>query len=156
MRHMNPRRRGIALIDVLIGGVILGIGMAVVMTSASRALAAQRDGEKQITAAWLADELLSMVLVEGPDVYPRLYDNAGAFDAPFEQYRYEVEIIDNGLGQPFTVIANVSWPGVGAQKSVVVQTEIALRRGDLSDTTREPIEPLDRDARYFDEEETDG
>ena len=49
----------------------------------------QSSGEKQLTASWLADELLSMVLVEGPDNYPKRNDTSGRFTAPFEGFSFE-------------------------------------------------------------------
>ncbi len=66
-RQLRKRcRRGVALMDAIVGGVMLGIGLAVILSLASRAMAMQANGAKQITAAWLADDLLAMVLVEGP------------------------------------------------------------------------------------------
>ena len=59
MPRRRPRR-GFALMDVIVGGVMLGIGLAVVLTLASRAIASQAQGERQMVAAWLLDELLAM------------------------------------------------------------------------------------------------
>jgi hypothetical protein len=142
--------------DVIIGGLILGIGMTVVLSASSRSLARQVDAEHQLVASWLADELLSMVLVEGPDVYPRLYDMAGSFEEPFERFDYELDIDDEGPWQPYRVIAVIRWPAGGGWHQVQVETSIAHRRGEpIEPELREPLEPLDRDARYFDEEEDD-
>ena len=51
-------RRGWALIDVIVGGVILGIGMAAVISIAERSLAMQQRSERELVAAQLLDGLL--------------------------------------------------------------------------------------------------
>jgi hypothetical protein len=144
------RRRGIALADAIIGGVMLGIGLSVVLSVASRSLAMQTDGEKRLTAAWLADELLTMVLVEGPDQYPLLYDTSGGFAPPFEDFTYEVDIDTPDRGMPYRVAAIVRW-GARSNDAIVVDTLIALRLGE-AEQLREPNEPVDRDARYYEDE----
>ena len=60
---VDKRRKGIALIDVIIGSVMLAVGLAVVISMSSRSLLRQSNAERQITASWLADELLTMALV---------------------------------------------------------------------------------------------
>ena len=146
-----PCRRGIALMDAIIGGVILGIGLSVVLSITTRSMATHTDGEKRIVASWLADELLGMVLVEGPDNYPLMYDTAGRFDTPFEQYTFEVDIEDLGRGVPYRVSAYVRWND-RTNDFVRVDTLIALKKGDEEDEIREPYEPVDRDARYYEDE----
>ena len=148
---MRPRR-GMALIDVIVGGLILAIGIAASMSLASRSLVAQRDGERVSTAAWLADELLAMVVVEGPVAFPQLHDIAGKFDEPFDQFTYEVEIEDQGDGEPFRVAAVVKW-GEGGH-NIRVETLVALRLGDPLQL-REPMEPVDRDLRWLEMQEED-
>jgi Tfp pilus assembly protein PilV len=148
-RPVPRRRRGIALFDAIIGGVILGIGLSVLLSITARSLAMQTAGEKRLTASWLADELLAMVLVEGPDRYPMLYDTAGAFGPPFEEFAYEVDITNLGRDAPYQVNAFVRWSD-RPRDQVQVETLIALRAGEF-EQLREPLEPVDRDARYYDD-----
>jgi hypothetical protein len=58
-------RRGWALIDVIIGGVILAIGLAAVISIAERSLAMQQRSERELLAAQLLDGLLNEVLSVG-------------------------------------------------------------------------------------------
>ena len=52
----SPRRRGFALVDVIIGGMLLSIGLAAIISMATRALKMQTDGEKMfILPAWPKD-----------------------------------------------------------------------------------------------------
>ncbi len=149
-QHRSPeRRRGVALLDVIIGSVMMGVGLAVVISLASRSLALQTDGEKRMVAGWLADELLNMVLVEGPMEYARQYDTTGRFYPPFEDFYYEVDIREAGVGQPFRVIAHVGWytsPRDGERVSI--ETFISERLGD-PDQPREPAERVDRERIHY-------
>jgi Tfp pilus assembly protein PilV len=155
-------RRGMVMLDVIVGGVILGIGIAVIMSLASRSLSAQTEGERRMQAAWLADELLNMVLVEGPKDYEKLYSTHGDFDVPFENFAYEVEIDDLDRGLLYDVTATVAWGDMESQRQrVVVQAYIAQRQyGDLEGAAleiveeRKPLSPLDRDERWYGEDET--
>ncbi|HRP63439.1 MAG TPA: hypothetical protein PK400_09120 [Phycisphaerales bacterium] len=147
-RRTAPNRRGMALLDVIVGTVMLGIGLAVVVSISSRSLAGQRDGEMRMVATWLADELLSMVLVEGPVDYRKLYDLNGSFYPPFEDYAFDITIEDIGIGQPFRVTAKVSWLTGRAVQSIEVQAYIAERGGDPFEP-RAPKEWLDREGRHY-------
>ena len=152
MSRSIASRRGIALIDVIIGTVMLGIGLAVVISLATRSLRAQTDGEKRLMASWLADEMLSMVVVEGPVNYPKLYDNSGQFEYPFEEFDYDLFIEDQGVAAPFRVTAIIRWDGARGREEIHVQTLISERGGD-PEQPRIPLEPVDRIGRWYDDEE---
>jgi len=143
------RHRGIALFDAIIGSMLLAVGLAVVISLTTRSLRTQSDGERQMTAAWLADEYLNMVLVEGPVDYPKLYDNSGYCEYPFEEFQYDVNIEDQGIHLPFRVTATIRWPGSSGERSVQVQTLISERGGDPNQP-RAPKEMVDRLARWDD------
>jgi len=151
--RLRAHRRGIALMDAIIGAVILGVGLAVVISISSRALARQTDGERRTTAAWLADELLNMVIVEGPVDYPKAYDLTGRFDAPFQDFYYELNLDDQGLGLPFRVTAFVRWEAGARWNEATVQTLIAVHGGDPIMDQRAPLEPVDREARWHPDEQ---
>jgi hypothetical protein len=144
-----------ALIDAVAGGLILAIGLSVVISMVSRSLKAHRDGEKQLVAAWLADEKLSMIVMEGPEVFPKLHDTSGRYGAPFEDYAYEVVFDSPGEFEPFAVTVLIDWGDGDMQDGhdqIAIDTIIARRFGDELQL-REPAEPIDREARYFPEEQ---
>ena len=147
----EPRRRGFALIDVIVGGVMLGIGIAALISVTARSIAQQTEGEKQLVAAWLADELLNMVLVAGPVQYPKIHDTIGTFEAPFEKFQFEVAIQEQGPRQPLRVIAYVRWEVMRGEHEIAVETLIAARLEE-EPTTRIPLDIIDREGRYFDDE----
>ena len=141
--------RGFALMDVIVGAAILGIGLAVVISMSSQSLARQVEAEKQITASWLADELLTMILVEGPDIYGKVHPSRGTCEPPFDDFTYEIELEDDGELLPVHAIATISWEAVGGKHSSAIETYIARRFGDP--VPRVPAEPVDREARYWEE-----
>lgn len=156
----NPKsgiqnRRGFALVDVILGGILLSIGLAAIISLATRALKAQTDGEKQMTAAWLCDELLSLVVVDGPVNYPRQHDTSGQFEYPFQDFAFDLEITSQGNGLPYAVTATVSWEAGRGRRNVQVQTLIAERKDD-PDELRTPEEPIDRDERWHPSEDEAG
>jgi hypothetical protein len=143
-----------ALIDVIVGGVLLAIGLSVVISLATRSLKTQTDGEKRLIASWLADELLTMVLVEGPVDYPKLYDNHGYCAYPFDEFEYDIDIEDRGVNATFRVTATVSWPSGADYQQIQVQTLIADRGGDPNQP-RAPAVPVDRAERWYELENND-
>lgn len=145
IRTRTRTRRGFALADAVVGGTMLAVGLAALISVSSRALSAQADGANRVQAAWLADELLSMVLVEGPEYYPKRYESGGSFSAPFEQFEYYVEIRDKGVNVPFEVNVTVTWPG--AKSPVRLATLMTQPKGE-DFQPREPMEQLDRNALW--------
>jgi hypothetical protein len=146
---VNKHRKGLALIDVIIGSVMLAVGLAVVISMSSRSLLRQSNAERQITASWLADELLTMALVVGPDEYVKIYPDSGKFDPPYEEYSYEIQLGDDSLYEPVQTTATIFWDIYGTTHSISVETLIARRHGEPVD--RLPAETIDRDARYWEE-----
>ena len=142
-RRNRRQRKGAILMEALLAGAILGIGLLTLVSITSRSLSRQQIGEHQIVAASLVDELLSMVLVEGPINYPKRNDLRGRFDPPFEDYEFQIEIDDQGQFEPFLVTATVRWTTNGRAHDAIVQTYIAERRA-TGDELREPGEPIVR------------
>ena len=147
----QANRRGVALLDVVVGGIVLAIGMTVVITLTSRSIAWQSDGEHRLVASWLADEMLSMVVVEGPREYGRIYDTNGRFEAPYDAFEFDLEITELSVTEPYLVTATVSWEQGRSVRSIQVQSFIAERAGEELD--RAPFEPIDRISRYYGVEE---
>jgi hypothetical protein len=137
-------RRGIILVDAIVGSILLGVALAVIIGIASRAISAQSDGEDLQTAAMLIDEQLNLVLARGPDNYGSQYSTEGDCDAPFERYRYQLSISGGVGGDPYEVKATVSWDRGGRAKSETVETMIAPRLGDDPDPDRRPTTPVER------------
>lgn len=147
----RPHRAGFALLDVIVGGLILGLGLTVVLSITSRSLSTQTRGEKRVIASWLLDELLTMVLADGPVMFPKQHETSGRFDGAFSEFQYDVSIEDQGVGQPFLVTARVNFPTGRGMDEVRAQTYIA--DGGGASVTRKPTEPFDRYQRWLDKQE---
>ena len=115
---MVVRRNGFALIDVIIGSAMLAIGIAVVISMSSRSLTRQSNAERQITASWLADELLSMTLVVGPEEYAKAYPRRGRFDPPFDEFSFDLTLADESYYLPIRAIETISWDSNNGTNSV--------------------------------------
>lgn len=134
--------RGVVLVDVLVAALLLGIAVAAMVQLTGRALSSQRQGEELQTVAMLLDEQLQLVLARGPDDYATRFPIEGSCDAPFDSYRYTLKF-DGGVGgEPYRVIATVSWDSSGRVRSESIETFIAPRLGEEPDPIRKPADPV--------------
>ena len=141
--RLGPRARGAMLVDILVAVVLLGSALAMMVGMTGRAMRAQRAGEEIQIAAMLLDEQLQLVLARGPDNYGARFPVEGACDAPFESYRFRLDITA-ASGSAYVVVATVTWVSGGRVRTESVETRIAPRRGDEPDPDRKPQEPVDR------------
>jgi len=150
----RPRRRatrGFALMDAVIAGVLLAIGMVAVLSVAGQAMKLARRGETDVRAAAALDELLSMVVTEGPVEFPKIHPVEGAFgaDSPFADFSFFVRIEQGGSGVPAEVEVTITHEGGRAYS---VSTLVADRRGEEPNPLRTPETPIDRRARIDERE----
>ena len=140
-------RRGFALMDAVIAGVLLAIGMIAVLSVGGQAMNLVRRGEIDVLAAHAIDEILASVLTEGPVEYGDIHPLAGHFESgtPYEAFSFVIEIEQGGSGVPALVRATVSHDG---GREYIIETYIAEKRGEEPDPIRTPLEPIDREARY--------
>ena len=144
---LGPARRGFALVDAIVGGVLLGLSLTAVIGLTGSAVSAQMQGEQLQTAAALADERLNLVLATGPEAYTSVFPLKGPCDPPFEMFSYEITLTPQGDGNPYFVRAEVRWKSGARPQSVGVETLVAPRVGDDPDPDRKPLESVDRAAR---------
>lgn len=137
-------RRAIVLVDVLVAAMLLGIALASMISLIGRALKSQRQGEELQTAAMLLDEQLNLVLARGPDDYASRFPVEGKCDAPFEDYRYSIALDGGEGGDPYKVVATVTWVSGATARSESIETYIAPRLGDEPDPERKPADPIIR------------
>ena len=144
-RHLPHRSgRGVVLVDVIVGAVLLGVALAVMIGILGRSITAQTQGERLQTAASLIDEQLNLVLMRGPDSYGSRFGLEGPCDAPFEDYHYSLTFSNPSPARPYEVTATISWESGGRVVSESVTTLIAPRLGDDPDPVRQPEQPVER------------
>ncbi|MDA0803224.1 MAG: type II secretion system protein [Planctomycetota bacterium] len=148
--------RGFALVEVLVAGIVLAIGMAAIVSIMSQSLANQRRGEFAVAAASILDELLSEVVLMGPDEFGLYRPLNGPCEDPWQDFTYEVAIDGaEAPGLPATVLATVTDP-LGRRHQC--ETKVAPRpEMEEEDRDRRPEEPFDREQRHDElEEQTSG
>lgn len=141
-RHI--RRRGVVLIDSIVGAVLLGVALAVMIGLGSRALTSQKTGEDLQAAAMLLDEQLNLVLARGADDYASRFPVHGQCDKPFDRFEYSLEFSEGQSGEAFRVVATISWKAGGKQRSESIEALIAPRLGDDPDPIRRPDQAVNR------------
>lgn len=142
--HRRAGSRAFVLVDVLVAAMLLGIALAAMISLIGRALRSQRQGEELQTAAMLMDEQLNLVLARGPDDYASRFPVEGKCDAPFEDYRYQVALSGGEGGDPYLVVATVTWITASGPRSESIQTFIAPRLGEEPDPERKPADSIIR------------
>ena len=141
-RAAYASRRAIALVEVIVATIILGVALSILIGLSGRAISSQHEGERLATCAMLLDEQLSLVLARGPDNYAARFDTSGACDAPFEAYRYELAIDGGEAGEAYAVTVTISWQEGGRTRSESLQTMLAPRLGEEPDPDRRPDDPV--------------
>ena len=138
------RRRGFILVDVIVAGVLLGIGLVTVIGLTGSAIASQRRGEELQVAAMLADEQLNLALAVGPEAYASVFKSRGQCAEPYTNYQYIMTLTPRGGSEPYIVTAEILWTSGGRDRSLVIQTMLAPRRGNDPDPERQPEEAIER------------
>ena len=146
-------RRGFALLDAILGGALLAVGLAGVVTLSQRSLAMLQRGEQEALAAAMLDELLAGVVTEGPTAYLQVREPAGRMPAPWPDWEYTVEIASGAVGDPMEVTAMVRSP-IGIEYRCA--TRVAPHDETLPPDERAPQEPIDRAGRYDQMESANG
>ncbi len=152
MVNRLPARRGFALIDAILGGALLALGLASVVTLSQRSLAMLQRGEHEAMAAAMLDELLAQVVVEGPRRYGEIRESTGRLAAPWPDWEYTVEIESGGEGDAWNVLAIVRDP---AGIEYRCATRVAQQNEDVEPVERAPEKPIDRPTR-LDAQESGG
>ena len=140
----SPLRRGVALMDVLVAGLVLSGALVAVLGIASRSLSAQLRGQQIEQAAMVLDSLLNDVLALGPSDYLKSGELSGTVEPPFDEYTYRISIDDTSPDQPFRVTARVWWETAAGEQTAEVQALMARRLGEEPDPERQPTEPVER------------
>jgi hypothetical protein len=142
--------RGFALVDAILGGALLALGLAGLVALSQRSLAMLQRGEREAMAAAMLDELLAQVVVEGPGRHAEVRVSSGRLQPPWPDWEFGVEITAGGEGDPHDVLAWVRDP-TGVEHRCA--TRVAPEPEDLEPEERAPTTEIDRAGRH-DQKET--
>jgi len=114
---------GFTLLEVMIALAIVAIAFVGLLGLENRTLAASERQQMLSRATMLAVERLSEI-----EAAPAqgILETRGAFDAPFEAFRWQLELTDTPLPQIQRVDLTVSW-GETARNEEVTLTSFVLR-----------------------------
>jgi prepilin-type N-terminal cleavage/methylation domain-containing protein len=114
---LHKRREGFTLVEVLLAIVILGAGLAIMLTGAARCVAVTKISKNYQTARWtlqrgeLEFPLSITNEVEDMKVAPQTYDNGYTFERVVDE---EESGEEDGL---HIVRSRVTWAGKGREMS---------------------------------------
>ena len=138
--------RGFALVDAVVGGILLSLVLMTTISMVGRSVSEQRRGERTADASRLADETLELLAGVGPDRFPDVVGMRGVYEEPFDGYEYEVELDTLG-GREGLYLARVEvfWEGAGeTDRSVIVETLVSVARGEFVEGERQPASTVQR------------
>jgi len=141
----RAQRPGFALLDAILGGALLALGLAGVVTLSQRALAMLQRGEREAMAAAMLDDLLGQVVTEGPSDFARNRQVAGRLQPPWPDWEFRVDLEAGGLGDPVDVTATVIDPTGVTYRCA---TRVAPHDDRLPPEDRRPTEAIDRRLRW--------
>jgi hypothetical protein len=144
MRQRRIARRGFALIDAILGGLLLAFGLAAVVTLSQRSLVMLQRGEREAQASALLDELLGQVVAEGPVDFSRRRPVVGKCDAPWDEWSFAIDLSSNGEGDAWDVVARVQ--DINGVEHRCATKVAARNANDMPE--RKPQEPIDRKDRF--------
>lgn len=101
------------LVEVLVATVILGMGVAGLMSAASLGMRNQHRSEMRAGAQFLAQQKLSEVDLIGAHVWLLARPTSGEEELAGRTYRWSLAIQQQQVGQLFVVRVQVEWPDPG-------------------------------------------
>jgi general secretion pathway protein I len=113
------RRAGFTLIEVMIAMAILGLGLTVVLEVISTGTALGHDVHRTTEALLLARWKVNQIQIEG---FPALGVREGAFEEPFEDYRWRTEVLPTDEENLRELHLWIEWRDGNAEKDIRLAT----------------------------------
>jgi general secretion pathway protein I len=110
------------LIEVLVASVLLGVGVAGLLSVASLAMRNQQKVERRAAALYLAREKLAEVELAGPHVWMLGQPAEGAREQGGVAYEWNIQIDQLAVGELFAVAVDVRWSAPGGSGAVDLET----------------------------------
>ncbi len=115
-RKKRPRgRQGFTLLEVMIALAIVATVLVSLLGLQARTIAAAERQQKMTRATMLAQERMSEVEISGDG-----RDDAGGFDEPFDNFRWQVRYEPTPLAAVRQVTVTVAWGAEGSNEDVAL------------------------------------
>ena len=105
--------QGMTLVEVVVATVILGVGVAGLMSAATLGMRNQQKSEMRAAALCLAQQKLGEVDLIGAHVWMLARPTSGEEELAGHTYRWTLKIEQQPVGELFAVRVQVEWPGPG-------------------------------------------
>ena len=135
LRRVHP---GLTLFEVLVAWVLLGVGVAGLLSVASLAMRNQQRVEQRTTALYLAQEKLAEVELFGPHVWMLGHPLEGTRPQSGVEYEWSLQIDQFAVGELFAVNVNVRWSTPGGGGAVSLETWLNDYEAVALPTTAQP------------------
>jgi general secretion pathway protein I len=116
------RRHGMTLIEVLVSTVLLGVGVAGLLSVASLSLRNQQRVDQRTAALLLAQEKLAEIDMRGAAVWTQSEPMQGRQQQGQVLYTWQIEIDDLTAGELHSVLVTVNWSAPTSDGSVQLET----------------------------------
>lgn len=129
--HKGSERAGMTLIEVMLAVVILGAGMTVLLTGASRCLAVMRQSKEYQQAQWV----MSVGQLEHPFMFAEDIEEQGVSGEDYDGYTFIREIEeDDDEDELFVVRTRVVWERSGRERMTEITEYVFQAEEEGEDT----------------------
>lgn len=116
------RQRGMTLVESLVAAVILGVGVAGLISAAGMSLRNQQRFEQRSVAMALAQQKLAEIELTGADTWTVAGSSQGTEDRAGVSFNWTTKLEQQNLPTLYQVTVKVSWSGPMVSDSVELQT----------------------------------
>jgi len=110
------------LIEALVSSVILGVGVAGLISAATLGMRNEKKSEQRTAAIYLAREKMAEVEMKGPHIWALGQPTSGVEERKNVTYDWTIQIDPFSAGELFDVAIKVDWFGSAGQGSVTLET----------------------------------
>lgn len=128
------QRAALTLVEVLVSSVLLGVGVAGLLSVATLAMRNLQRSEHRAAALCLAQEKLAEVEVVGPHTWSTGHPLQGTQSQGTVTYGWTLTLDPLAAGELYSVLVEVRWSGPGGNGAVQLETWL----NDYAAVTLEP------------------
>ena len=110
------------LVEVLVASVLLGVGVAGLLSAAALGMRNQGRSEQRIAALYVAREKLAEVETVGPRIWSLTESSQGGERRGNVGYEWNIDITALTEGELFDVEVTVKWQGLSGDGEVELET----------------------------------
>ena len=126
------------LIEVLVASVLLGVGVAGLISAATLGLRNQQRSAQRVAALYVAQERLAQVELVGPHIWMLGHPTNGTTVRGRVAYDWTIRIEQQLAGELFAVHVEVRWFAPGGEGAVEIETWLNDYEAQALPTVEQP------------------